>query len=190
MRVPPLPAEQWDDRTRAALRPLLPRERRNPEGAGPAMSTLVRYPELTEAYLKFGVHVLFRSSLPPRVRELAVLRIAHVTACAYEWHSHVEMAPQEGLSAEDIAGVQQGRLPDPFDQTVLDAADELREHARLSDRVWAALGERLDERERMDLIFTVGNYILLAMAFNTFGVEPKGSHVPAGTAHNDREQVV
>ncbi|MBB5915406.1 AhpD family alkylhydroperoxidase [Nocardia transvalensis] len=173
MRVPPLPADQWDDRTRAALRPLLPRERRNPDGAGPAMSALVRHPDLAEAFLNFGVYLLFRSSLPPRVRELAVLRVAHLSGCAYEWKSHVDIAPQAGVTAEDIAGVQRGRLADAFEQAVLDAVSELREHSELSDAVWAALGERLDEQQRMDLIFTVGGYNLMAMAFNTFGVQPK-----------------
>src|SRR5206468_286774 len=81
MRLPPLPEDRWDDRTRDALRPLLPRQRRNPEGAGPAMSTLVRHPDLTEAFLGFSVYLLFRSSLPPRVRELAILRVAHRRGC-------------------------------------------------------------------------------------------------------------
>ncbi|RDI45032.1 carboxymuconolactone decarboxylase family protein [Nocardia mexicana] len=193
MRVPPLPADQWDDRTRAALRSLLPRERRHPDGAGPAMSALVRHPDLTEAFLSFGVYLLFRSSLPPRVRELAVLRVAHLSGCAYEWASHVEIAPRAGLTDDDIDGVRRGTLADPFEQTVLDAVRELREHSQLSDPVWAALGERLDEQQRMDLIFTIGGYGLMAMAFNTFGVQPKtGMHeaAPANDTHTDREQVV
>ncbi|MBF6169970.1 carboxymuconolactone decarboxylase family protein [Nocardia blacklockiae] len=193
MRVPPLPDDQWDDRTRAALRPLLPRARRNPAGAGPAMSTLVRHPDLTEAFLNFGVYLLFRSTLPPRIRELAVLRVAHLSGCAYEWQSHVDIAPQVGLTDADIDGIRRGRLADAFEQTVLDAVAELRERSQLSDAVWDELGERLDEQQRMDLIFTVGGYGLMAMAFNTFGVEPKpGGHdaVPIDTRRNDREQVV
>ncbi|WP_024804333.1 carboxymuconolactone decarboxylase family protein [Nocardia sp. BMG51109] len=192
MRLPPLPADQWDDRTRAALRPLLPRDRRNPDGAGPAMSTLARHPDLTEAFLRFGVYLLFQSSLPHRVRELAVLRVAHRTECAYEWHSHVDMAPQLGLSGDDITGVRNGRLADPLEQAVLDAVDELSEKFCLSDAVWSALGEHLTEDQRMDLIFTVGGYTTMAMAYNTFGVEPKKSDpaAPAATPFPDREQVV
>ncbi|WP_280387991.1 carboxymuconolactone decarboxylase family protein [Nocardia wallacei] len=192
MRVPPLPADQWDDRTRAALRSLLPRERRNPEGAGPAMSALVRHPDLAEAFLNFGVHLLFRNSLPPRLRELVILRVAHLSGCAYEWASHLAIAPRVGVTDDDIAGVRRGSLPDAFEQTVLDAVHELREHSELSDPTWAALGERLDEHQRMDLIFTVGGYGLMAMAFNTFGVGPNdGGHDPAPTdRRTDREQVV
>ena len=42
MRLPPLPEDQWDERTRAALAALLPPDRRNPQGAGNAMATLAR----------------------------------------------------------------------------------------------------------------------------------------------------
>ncbi len=43
----------------------------------------------------------------------------------------------------------------------------------MTDATWAALSTRLDERQRMDLVFTIGCYGLLAMAFNTFGVVPE-----------------
>ncbi|HLS75510.1 MAG TPA: carboxymuconolactone decarboxylase family protein [Nocardia sp.] len=172
MRLPPLPADEWDDRSRRALRALLPRARQNPEGAGPAMSTMVRHPDLVEAFLQFGVYLLFRSTLPARLRELAVLRVAHRAGCAYEWEHHLEIAAESGLDADDIAAIRLGRSADPFDQMVLTAVDELTEHATLTDDSWAALRAHLDERQVMDFVFTVGGYTTMAMAFNTFGVEP------------------
>ncbi|MEU8895982.1 carboxymuconolactone decarboxylase family protein [Nocardia sp. NPDC048505] len=173
MRLPPLPAERWDDRTRAAFRTLLPAPRRNPEGAGPAMSVLAHHPELTEAFLGFSVYLLFRSTLPPRVRELAILRVAHRTGCAYEWQHHAGFAATAGLSEADIAAVREGTAADAFDRVVLTAVDELLARTTLSDRTWAALGEQLADPQRMDLVFTVGGYSLLAMAFNTFGITPE-----------------
>jgi len=172
MRLPPLPADEWDDRSRQALRGLLPRDRRNPEGAGPAMSTMVRHPDLIAAFLEFGVYLLFRSTLPPRLRELTVLRVAHRANCAYEWEHHLEIAEQSGLDADDITAAQLGHSDDPLDQTVLTAVDELADHNSLTDATWAALREHLDERQAMDFVFTVGGYTTLAMAFNTFGVKP------------------
>ena len=73
-----------------ALKGMLPRDRQNPEGAGTALSTLVRHPDLTKAFLGFNVYLLFRSSLPARLREVAVLRVAHRRDCTYEWEHHVE----------------------------------------------------------------------------------------------------
>ena len=56
---------------------------------------------------------------------------------------------------------------------MLAAVDELVEKTRISDETWAALGEHFDKRQRMDFVFTIGGYHMLAMAFNTFGVEPR-----------------
>jgi alkylhydroperoxidase family enzyme len=173
MRLPPLPADRWDDRTRDAFKALLPRARRNPDGAGPAMGPLARHPDLTEAYLGFSVYLLFRSTLPPRIRELTILRIAHRRGCAYEWVHHSRFGQEAGLTLDEIDAVTRGEADDDFERLVLAAVDELDDKSELSDETWAALSEQLDEKQRMDLVFTVGGYVLLAMALNTFGVQPE-----------------
>lgn len=172
MRVAPLPAGEWDDAVHAALR-LMPEERRNPVAAGNAIATFVNHPDLTRAYLTFSFYLLTRSTLAPRLRELAVLRIAHLTSCAYEWDEHVTIGKDAGLSDDDIAALQRGEAAEEFDRTVLTAVDELVEKTRITDQTWAALGERMDKHQLMDFVFTIGGYHMLAMALNTFGVEPK-----------------
>ncbi len=171
MRVPPLPADQWDDAVDRALAVMLPQERRNPENASNILGTFVNHPDLTKEFLKFNVHLLFNSTLPPRLRELAILRVAHRTDSKYEWVQHVKMGLREGLTDDDIAGVQRGEAADAFDRTVLAAVDELLETYELSDAAWSALGERLDKRQRMDFVFTIGCYVTVSMALKTFGVE-------------------
>jgi 4-carboxymuconolactone decarboxylase len=171
VRVAPLPADQWDDAVHAALR-MMPEERRNPVAAGNAVSTFVNHPDLTRSYLTFSFYLLTRSTLAPRLRELAVLRIAHLTSCAYEWDEHVVIGKNTGLTDHDIAALQRGDADDEFDRTILAAVDELAEATRISDATWAALSTRFDKRELMDFVFTVGGYHMLAMALNTFGVQP------------------
>jgi AhpD family alkylhydroperoxidase len=172
MRLSPLPEDQWDERARAALSGLLPRARRNPHGAGNALATLVRHPDLTGAFLTFNTHLLVRSTLPPRLRELSILRVARRRGCAYEWSHHTKMAAQAGLSEAEIEAAADGKAEGGLDAAVLRAVDELDDDSTVSDPTWAALREHLTEQQLMDLVFTVGTYCLLAMAFNTFGVEP------------------
>ena len=172
MRLPPLPADQWDEAVDDALAVMLPRERRTPEKASNILSTFVRHPALTKEFLKFNIHLLFHSTLPPRLRELAILRVAHRTESEYEWIQHVRMGRNEGLTDDDIAGVQRGEAGDEFDRIVLAGVDELMDNYELSDSTWAALGERFDDRQRMDFVFTVGCYLTVAMALKTFGVQP------------------
>ncbi len=171
VRLPPLPADQWDDDVDDALAVMLPKERRNPENASNILGTFVRHPGLTKEFLKFNVHLLFRSTLPPRLRELAILRVAHRTDSEYEWVQHVRMGKNEGLTEDEIAGVQRGESSDDFDRTVLTGVDELMDSYELSDATWSALGARFDERQRMDFVFTIGCYITVAMALKTFGIE-------------------
>ena len=193
MRLPPLPEDQWDERTRAALAALLPPDRRNPQGAGNAMATLARHPDLTETFLPFNTRLLLHNTLPPRLRELAILRVARRCGCAYEWAHHVKIAARAGLSEAEIEAAGRGEVAASLDSAslasaslasaslasaeldsaVLSAVDELGDTCNLSDRTWARLGEHLDERQLMDLVFTIGAYSLLAMALNTFGVEPE-----------------
>ncbi|MCV7197846.1 carboxymuconolactone decarboxylase family protein [Mycobacterium angelicum] len=174
MRLPPLPADRWDETVQRSLAGMLPPERRNPRDAGNALSTFAQHPALAKAFLGFNTY-LFASTLPDRVRELAVLRVAHRRQCDYEWTHHVTLAKRVGVSDEEIAAVRRPGAADgpfdDFDRAVVAGVDELDEKSQLSDETWATLGERLDERQRMDYIFTVGCYTLLAMAFNTFGVE-------------------
>jgi 4-carboxymuconolactone decarboxylase len=179
MRLPPLPAHQWDEAVQQSLAGMLPPERRNPRGAGNALSTLARHPALTKAFLKFNVY-LFSSTLPPRVRELAILRVAHLRDCAYEWTHHAAMAKREGITDDEVAAVRRGEAAGAFERAVLAGVDELYDKSELSDETWAALGEHLDDRQRMDYIFTVGCYTTLAMAFNTFGVEVEREPIDQG----------
>jgi 4-carboxymuconolactone decarboxylase len=171
VRVPPLPADQWDDAVDRALAVMLPKERRTPGNASNILGTFVNHPDLTKEFLKFNVHLLFNSTLPPRLRELAILRVAHRTDSKYEWVQHVKMGLREGLTDDDIAGVERGEAADAFDRIVLAAVDELLATYELSDATWSALGERFDKRQRMDFVFTIGCYVTVSMALKTFGVE-------------------
>jgi AhpD family alkylhydroperoxidase len=170
MRLQPLPADQWDEATHQALSAMRGAETNN------ALSTFAHHPALAKAFLRFNVHLLMTSTLPARIRELAILRVAHRRDCAYEWSHHVSMAKAEGITDDQIAAVQgfpggdAGGL-DEFDRAVITAVDELDEKSQMSDQTWAALGERLSDQQRMDFVFTVGCYTTLAMAFNTFGIQ-------------------
>ena len=72
MRLPPLPADQWDEAVQRALAPMLPAD--GPRDANNALATFAHHPALAKAFLRFNVHLLYSSTLPARIRELAILR--------------------------------------------------------------------------------------------------------------------
>lgn len=167
----PLPAEKWDDAVRDALASVVPPHRRHADGVGNALGVLVRHPELARHFLQFNNYLQRDSTLPERLRELVILRTACRVGCVYEWGHHAAMGLLMGLTEDDVESARSGSSADDFDQTVLDATDELVSGTQLSPETWARLGGRLDERQRMDLMFTVGGYMTLAIALNTFEVQ-------------------
>ena len=156
---------------RAAVTASRRQERAKAREAGNVPATMVRYPDLTCAYLRFNAYLLMDSTLSALVREVALLRIVHRRDCGYLWSHHVPIAHRAGLSAAEIDAIRYDKVTNDVDRVVVRAVDELDRHSMVSDATWAGLGRHFDERQRMDLVFTVGGYCLLAMAVNTFGIE-------------------
>jgi len=144
---------------------------------GPAVNifrTLAHHPKLFKRWLVFANHVLFKSSLPPRDRELVILRTGWLCRAEYEWGQHVIIGRAAGISDEEIERITHGPdAPgwDPFDATLLRAADELHADSLVSDATWKALGERYSTEQLMDVVFAIGQYTLVSMALNSFGVQ-------------------
>ena len=180
-RITPLPPGEWPDEMRAALaairppnprHPLPSREPGRPKGLN-VLGMLARYPALAQAFNTFNGHILFATALSPRQRELLVLRVAAVRQAIYEWKQHVVLAADAGITPEEVTRVEEG--PDaagwsPLDAAMLRAVDELVRDAMVSDATWEVLAGELDVEQLMDLVFTVGAYDALAMAFRSFAI--------------------
>lgn len=135
--------------------------------------TLANHPALAEAWLGFARYVLGDNTVPPRERELLILRIGYLCGSEYEWGQHTRIARSVGVTDEEILRVIEG--PDAegwsaFDSALLRAVDELHHDSEVSDETWAELAARYDTRQLMDLVFTVGQYNLVSMALRTFRV--------------------
>lgn len=182
-RLEPLTAPEWGDEEYAAFGAMLglPGDRVPRAGSGhrydplnfTVVGLLAHHPELAKAYFAFSAYQLQRSSLPVRWRELAILRVAHRRRSPYEWGQHVKIALEGGITASEIEALGRGNEGfDGVDRLVLEAADELLTDGRLSDGTWAGLNVDLDTHQVTDLIFVVGAYAMLAMAFETWQVQP------------------
>jgi alkylhydroperoxidase family enzyme len=95
-----------------------------------------------------------------------------VREAEYEWAQHAVLAGDAGISDDEVARVRSRDVDGwpPLEGALLRAVDELVRDAVVSDETWAALAAELSEQQLMDVVFTVGAYDLLAMAFRTFGV--------------------
>jgi len=168
-RVPPLPESEWNDETRELLEGL-----RRDGHVYNIFATLARHPQLLKRWLVFGGHVLGKSTLPAREREIAILRMGWLCRAEYEWGHHVAIGKQAGLGDDDIKRITQGPDAaglDPFEATLLRAVDELHANTFIGDPTWKALAERYNTQQLMDLLFAAGQYKLVSMALNSLGVQ-------------------
>ena len=74
-------------------------------------SALLRSPELADAAQKLGEYARFKTSIPPRLNELAILLTARHWTAQYEWYAHHRLAMQAGLSPDIAAAIAEGKRP-------------------------------------------------------------------------------
>jgi 4-carboxymuconolactone decarboxylase len=168
-RIAPLPESEWDGETREVLAGL-----RRDGRVYTIFATLARHPKLLKRWLIFGNHVLAKSALPAREREIVILRMGWLCRAEYEWGHHVAIGKQAGLSSDDIRRVAAGPDAsgwDPFEAALLRAVDELHGDSFIGDSTWKTLAARYNTEQLLDLIFTAGQYTLVSMALNSCGVQ-------------------
>lgn len=140
------------------------------------VTTLGRHRGLFLRWLVFASGLMPGGRLPRRDSELVILRVAHLTGCAYERAHHEALGRAAGLGDRELAATAQEPPLDTDLSTrqlaLLAATDDLHRNRRLGDTAWLALRQHLDDRDAIEFCMLVGNYEMLAMTLNTLGVEP------------------
>ncbi len=169
-RVVPVSAESWTEEQREIVEPMLAR--------GPILNifrTLLTHPAAAKAFLVWGGYILGRKcTLPPREREIVILRTGFLCRSGYEWTQHVPIARRAGLTDDEIARIKLGADAPGWsaaDAALLRATDDLHREQFITEPVWAELTRHFDERQRMDMVFTAGQYTQVSMLLNSFGVQ-------------------
>ncbi len=169
-RLAPLTESQWNEEQIKMLSPLKGEDGRVLN----VFATIGRHPKLADRFFTFARYVLQEQTLPARDREILILRIGWLCQAKYEFGQHTLLGKSVGLTDEEILRITKGP-DDPnwstFDAALVRAADELYYNAIISDATWKLLSERYNEKQLMDVIFTVGQYNLVSWALNTLGVQ-------------------
>lgn len=179
-RLAPVPFAEWDEETRATLLSHLRRPERYLSGAPDAppmpvvLELFAHHLPLSESFLTFtDVMAGDQSKLEPRIRELAILRVAWRTGSGYEWNQHRRMGDDEGLTNAQLGAVPQGPTSSVWTATeraVITAADEMIDQFAVSDETWAALASSFEPAPVLELLFVIGGYLCLAAVLNSIGL--------------------
>ena len=129
-----------------------------------------------------GTAILGRQKLSAKLRELAILRVAALSPARYEWVQHVPIAQATGAADAQIAALERGDIAadafDPLECAVLRFTTEVVRDVRASDATFAELARHLSAQEIVELILTVGYYMMIARLLETTAVD---LDPPAGT---------
>jgi 4-carboxymuconolactone decarboxylase len=182
-RLAPLEPSEWNDEQRELL------TRGNPPRVLNVFATLARHQDLYRRWMPFANHVLFKSSLPPREREMAILRIGWLCRSGYEFHQHTRIGKASGLSDAEIERLKSEPGAAGWSEAesaLLQAVDDLHGDQFISDATWQRLSEHYDTNQVIDLVFAVGQYTLVSMALKSFGVQiEKGEGTGIGQDEQD-----
>lgn len=163
-RLPPLDPSSLDEETRRYV----------PGDALNIFRTLAHHPKLLKRWLVFGAHVLSKSTLPPRERELAILRTGWRCGTEYEFGQHSVIGRAAGVTDEEVRALTDDLSRHPWseeDLVLLRAVDELHDDQCITDSTWDELRRTWNDQQLLDLVFAVGQYTLVAMALNSLGVQ-------------------
>jgi len=128
-----------------------------------------RRPELADRLQKVGEYVRFRSSLPARLNEFAILITSRRWNAQYEWFAHHRLAMAGGLDPVIAEDLRLGRVPanmKPDEQVVYDFTTELYDHQGVSDATYKRAVDAFGEQGVADLVAVNGYYVLVAMTVN------------------------
>lgn len=167
MTLPPLPLAQWPESLNDAQRQL-----QNPLNVH---KVLAHHPALLQAWLPFRQHIVTGSTLDARQKELIILRTVYLTKTEYEWQQHVRRGRSLGISDDEMARVRHGAGAFMGETAVLlQAVDETVQQHAITPVTLDALAGFYGKHQILDLIFTIGTYVLMALVINTFEVPLEG----------------
>ena len=143
---------------------------------------LLRSPELADRWQRLGEYVRYKTSLPARLNEFAILITARFWGSKYEWYAHKPLAIKGGLAesvAEDLAQNRRPTNMKPDEELVYDFCTVLHRQHFVDDALFQRAMETLGERGVIDLVAVSGFYVAVSMVLNVAEIPiPPGEKSP------------
>lgn len=136
----------------------------------------LRHPGMFRGQMVLGIELAAKGTIPPRERELAILRLAVLARAPFEWCEHVDIGKAFGVTAEEIERVLEGSDSPGWtehESALLRAVEELIADHCMSDATWDTLAKTYSEQQMLEVPMLVGSYLMTALQQNTLKIQPK-----------------
>jgi 4-carboxymuconolactone decarboxylase len=168
-----------EERLNPTQRALMDAMRSGPRGTSLAIqgpfAAFLHAPAFGDLAQRLGAHCRFRTTLPPRLSETAILTTARMWRAQFEWYAHEPMALKAGVSPKTVRDIKAGRAPKtaPKDErAIYDFVQELYKTRRVSDRTYKRVRAFLNDEAMVELVGVLGYYTLISMTLNVFHMLP------------------
>lgn len=132
-------------------------------------------PEFGQLAQALGAHCRYKTALPPRLSEFAILCTARLWRAQYEWFAHEPMAEKAGVKRKTIEALRAGRVPNnaPKDErAIYDFIQDLYKTKRVADRTYKRVHAALGDAAIVELVGILGYYSMISMTLNVFRMLP------------------
>ena len=135
-------------------------------GIGGPYNLLLRSPVLGQRMFDLFDYLRWKTSVPTRLNEFAILIIGRQWRSQMEWFAHVPIATKAGLSGDIIAELKANKRPSKMaedEALVYDFVTELTTTRKVSDETFARARKLFSDQQIIDLTAVAGNYVMVAM---------------------------
>lgn len=134
-------------------------------------------PELAQNAQRLGAFCRYKTGLPLRLSELAIMITASRWKSQAEWHIHHPIALDAGVPAATVEAIRIGARPSfehPDDELIFDFSSELYDSKRVCDGTYNKAVGRFGHTVIVNLVGLLGYYAFVAMTLNTFAMRADG----------------
>jgi len=120
---------------------------------------------LAEGWEKLLTAIRNRSSLPPDLRELAILRVAVLNRAPFEFDAHLPLARNAGVTEEKLAAIESPQIGEPFsdlERMVLALTDAMTRDVQVPDALFEPIARHFDRRAVTELVATIAAYNMVS----------------------------
>ncbi|MFT3754446.1 MAG: carboxymuconolactone decarboxylase family protein [Pseudoxanthomonas sp.] len=138
----------------------------NPGGKLNIYRLLCQAPTCQPGYGALAGAIFAKLDVPPQERELVVLAVAQLSECAYEWAQHAQIARDMGIAQARIDAIAAGHYHDAIfndrERALFEFTRQTVQKVRVDDDAFNAVAEFYEPRQIVELLFTIGAYMMLA----------------------------
>ena len=154
-------------------RPLVERIQRERSSLPNLYKMLLNSPPVAEGWLNYLTAIRQKSSLPPRLRELLILRVAVQNEADYEFEQHLPIALQAGCGEHQVEGVKAGDFTalESGERAAMAYCDEMTRAIRVRDATFAAVRQAYDDKAIVEITATIAAYNMVSRFLEAIQVD-------------------